>query len=56
VTLHAGGRREFQIVSIFAADFEGGREADAQLAFPGIDQVRIVVLTGGFELCAFIAK
>jgi len=56
VTLYAGGRGDFEVEGVFAADLKRGGKTNTHLVLLGVDEVRIVVLAGGFQLRAFGAE
>ena len=51
-----GGRGEFDLESVFAADLGVADKGDGELVFLEIEEAGIVVERGGFELLAFLAE
>src|ERR1700676_42537 len=54
--LHSGHSGDFEFQRVAAANFGEGGKTDAELILLGVDEVRIVVLSRGFELAAFRAN
>src|ERR1700682_5483633 len=53
---HAGGCGRLDLQRIFACDLHNCGKPQAQFVLLGVNEARIVVLTGGFELRAFRSK
>ena len=56
LALHVGGGGDFDLESVFAADLGVTDEGEREFVLLGIEEARIVVAGGSFELVAFLAQ